>query len=64
MLWCLDRAGVGQAAELVTANLVDYADHMQETRVYLEERLKVRLKPSSDGPSGPLSGASLLLLQG
>lgn len=54
---------VCQAAELVTTNLVDYADHMQKTRIYLEERLKVRLDQSSDVLSQPLSGGFLVLLQ-
>ncbi|CAF96629.1 unnamed protein product, partial [Tetraodon nigroviridis] len=33
-------AGLGKAAELVSAHLSDYAAHMQETRLYLEDRLK------------------------
>lgn len=54
---------VCQAAELVSTNLVDYMDHMQKTRVYLEERLKVRLNQSSDVVLEPLSGFFLMLLQ-
>uniref|UniRef100_A0A8C5FN62 Selenocysteine lyase n=1 Tax=Gadus morhua TaxID=8049 RepID=A0A8C5FN62_GADMO len=34
-------AGLGKAAELVTANLHDYENHMRTTRLYLEQRLKV-----------------------
>ncbi|KAM4629741.1 selenocysteine lyase isoform 2-T4 [Polymixia lowei] len=33
-------AGLGKAAELVTANLSDYEGHMRSTRLYLEERLQ------------------------
>ncbi|KAM8745378.1 selenocysteine lyase [Acanthopagrus latus] len=33
-------AGLGKAAELVTANLSEYESHMRSTKLYLEERLK------------------------
>ncbi|XP_077390222.1 selenocysteine lyase [Festucalex cinctus] len=37
-------AGLGKAAELVTAHLSDYESHMQHVRAYLEERLKAVFK--------------------
>ncbi|CAL8252344.1 unnamed protein product [Merluccius merluccius] len=33
-------AGLGKAAELVTANLHDYQSHLRKTRLYLEHQLK------------------------
>lgn len=33
-------AGLGKAAELVTANVSDYQSHMRKTRLYLERQLK------------------------
>ncbi|XP_056132230.1 selenocysteine lyase [Lampris incognitus] len=33
-------AGLGKAAELVTANVSDYESHMRSIRLYLEERLR------------------------
>ena len=35
-------AGLGKAAELVTEHLASYRDHMETTRDYLEQQLKVR----------------------
>ncbi|XP_026202102.1 selenocysteine lyase [Anabas testudineus] len=37
-------AGLGKAAELVTANLSEYESHMRSTRLYLEERLQATFK--------------------
>uniref|UniRef100_A0A3Q3GS97 Selenocysteine lyase n=1 Tax=Labrus bergylta TaxID=56723 RepID=A0A3Q3GS97_9LABR len=37
-------AGLGKAAELVTANLSDYESHMRSIKLYLEERLKAVFK--------------------
>ncbi|KAM9848983.1 selenocysteine lyase [Aulostomus maculatus] len=37
-------AGLGKAAELVTANVSDYQSHMQNIKLYLEERLQAVFK--------------------
>lgn len=53
-------AGLGKAAELVSANLPEYVSHMRDTRLYLEERLKAVFGESKINFNSHFSGSESL----